>query len=86
MLIEQLEIKLDNLTAAGIPFGHLFFYKGDIYMSVKPVSFLLNSTLVQENINAGKRFCVNLEKGTLHILPGNTVVEAVDAKLIWALK
>lgn len=85
MLIEQMEIDWDEPlpTAAEIKFGELFTSANRIYMRVKPVSFLLNSTLIQENINAGKVFCVDVEKGTLHIKPGNLPVEKVTAKLQW---
>lgn len=85
MLIEQIEIELKEpqYIAREIPFGEVFLYKGDVHMRVKPVSFLLNSTLVQENINAGKVFCVNMEKGTLHIIQGGYAVERIEANLTW---
>jgi len=61
-----------------VPFGAHFVKPGDdsqVYMRVKPVNWLLNSTLVNDCINKNKCFVVNIEKGTLFIMPGEKEVQ-----------
>lgn len=86
MLLEQLEIQLDSPspTLSEIKHGETFFFHGDIYLKVRPVSFILNSSLVAENLARGKSFCVNLETGTLHCFEGSREVERVNAKIQWS--
>lgn len=63
---------VDNLTINQIPFGQtcrLDGYDGYI-MRVKPVNYLLNSTLVSDVINRNKCFVVNIETGNMFIVEG----------------
>lgn len=82
MKIKQLDLFAPaNLTAKQIKFGDLFLANNTIFMRVKPVNFLTNSTLLNDVINRGDIFAVNMEKGTLVCYTGNTEVEAVTAEL-----
>ena len=70
-------------TLRTISFGNVFSYKGKSLMRVKPTQFLLNSTLVADVLNRGDCFVVDMELGTLYIIPGDkTEVKLQDATLL----
>jgi hypothetical protein len=75
-----------KLTVQGIGSGIPFRFcatktvaSGDIHIRVKPVNFLLNSTLVVDCINRQKCFVVNIEKGTVFVVEGDRFIEKVEA-------
>jgi hypothetical protein len=92
MKIEQVELFPTTVTAlptvGSMPYGEPFRRKGcaEILMRVKPVNFLLNSTLINDCINRGRSCVVNLEKGTLFITEGEVTAIPVDCKLLWSKK
>lgn len=66
----------------GIPFRFTTTLKKqspDIHIRVKPVNYLLNSSLVCDVISRHKCFVVNLNKGTLYIVEGDRFVDEVKA-------
>lgn len=77
----ELEFTKQNknaVYACEMQFGKVFYCEGDAskrrFVRVKPVNYLLNSSLVVDVINRNKIFTVSLDKATLSILPGNTFV------------
>lgn len=79
----QLELEFSKQSknavyACEMQFGKVFYCEGDSskrkFVRVKPVNYLLNSTLITDVINRNKIFTVSLDKATLSILPGNTCV------------
>lgn len=50
----------------------------EIYMRLRPVSFLLNSTLVSEALSAGKSLICNVETGSTFFVLGNEPVIPLD--------
>ena len=82
---KQRTLDLDSLLVhdvESLPFGVPFRFRGkpaDIHIRVKPVQFILNSSLVSDCINAHKCFVVNLTKGTLYIVPGDRFIDKVNA-------
>lgn len=63
--------RIETIPAADTKWGRLFtrVKDGKTYMRVRPMSYLLNSTLVQETLNEGKLFVVEVASGDLKILP-----------------
>jgi len=55
-----------------------------LLMRVKPVNFLLNSDLINDCINRGKVFVVDLAKGTLYITEGDKQVQLIESQLTWS--
>lgn len=54
----------------------------DFFMRVRPVSFMLNSTLVQENLNKGNPLVLNMNNGNVYFIKPTEGVWVVDkAKL-----
>lgn len=84
MKIEQLSLPLKTVTTAKfIEMGTLFLISSDLYMRVKPVSWMLNSTLIQDKITRGYVFAVNMETGKLGTIEGSEIVEPVTGTLKW---
>lgn len=63
----------------GVPFK--FTDADGVFMRVKPVNYLLNSSLITDCINRNKVMVVSLEKGTCFIAEGDRSVEILQAKL-----
>lgn len=63
--------RTETITAQNTKWGRLFtrVKDGKTYMRVRPVSYVLNSTLVQETLNEGKLFVVEVASGDLKIIP-----------------
>ncbi len=88
---KQQRLDLDefiNKTVEQLPFGIPFRFtvrlknqSPDIHIRVKPVNYLLNSSLVCDVISRHKCFVVNLNKGTLYIVEGDRFVDEVKAAI-----
>lgn len=50
----------------------------DFYMRIKPTSYLLNSSLVQENLNNGKPMILNMNQGTVYFIKADEMVRPVE--------
>lgn len=62
--------------------GDCFIRNNEVLMRVKPTHYLLNSTLINDCINANKIFVVNIHKGTLWCIPGSETVTPVEVKAV----
>ena len=80
MQLELPELAVTN-TINQLPFGKAFRFErsGQIHIRVKPVNYLLNSTLLTDVINRGKCIVSNVEKGTVYVVEGDREVMVVDA-------
>lgn len=67
--------------AKEVKVGDCFKRNGEIMMRVKPVSYILNSTLVSDAMTAGKIFVVNISKGTLLIIPGDDEITEANVEI-----
>ena len=54
----------------------------DIFIKLKPTSYLLNSNLVGDSLNARKVLIANLMKGTCYFIPGEELVTLVIGNLL----
>lgn len=71
--------------AKEIPFSSCFVpydRPTEVLMRVKPVSWMLNSSLVQDKLTQGYIFVVDMRKGNFGCLRGDTEVQYVEAELI----
>lgn len=66
---------------AGIPFRILGCPMDQIYIRVKPVNYLLNSSLITDCINRGKVIVVNLNKGTTFVIEGTREIALLDCSI-----
>lgn len=67
-----------------IPHGSTFYKKNEplrLLMKVKPVNFLLNSTLVNEAINRRDCLVISVYSGTLYITDGDSEVIEKDISI-----
>lgn len=64
-------------------FGSVFRRPGKrgIFLRVKPVNYILNSTLIVDKINSGAVLVVNLTMATLHFINGDDETVSVNANL-----
>jgi len=70
-------------TVASISYGECFRDEGDkIYLKVRPVGQLLNSTLVSDVVGRGDCLCVDMSKGSLHIFASSKKVNAVAVNVL----
>jgi len=83
-----MQIQLEEIPQAPYPVttievGKAFIRNNekDIFMRVKPTSFILNSDLVSDCLNRGKALIVNLRTGTCYFIPGEELVWPVKAIL-----
>ena len=51
------------ITVADLEAGDLFSYKNKIWMKVKPVGFISNSSVINEVLSRGDSIAVSLEDG-----------------------
>lgn len=63
----------------GKPFKMINGGFDDIFIRVKPVNYLLNSTLLNDVINRGKCVVCNIRKGTIFVVEGDRRIVMVDA-------
>lgn len=79
----EFEDRIHSLTAKDIPFGGVFKKEGHpaAYMRVKSVNFLNNSTLLSDVFARGDVLTVNLNKGTVFIMSGDTKVMRLRGKM-----
>ena len=75
--VMQLDL-FDSPRAKETKIGHCFKSGDSIYMRVKPINFILNSTLVQDVLVRGDIFVVNLSTGNMGAMKGATVVEQLE--------
>jgi len=70
--------KCSVVMAKDLSAGQLFtrLRNSDIFMKVRPASFLLNSTLVQTKLSEGATLVVNISQGTCHFISGEDVVNS----------
>lgn len=85
--MSQLEITFEErkypLKAKDLPFGAVF-KKSDspaAYMKVKSVNFLNNSNVLSDVFARGDILTVNLHRGTLFAMSGNTDVVRLKGKM-----
>ena len=73
-----------KLTIKDTAYGIALMRKKDktTIMKVKPTSFLLNSTLIADQLNKSSAFIVNLVTGTLFVIEGDEEVRVLPAKLL----
>ena len=85
--LQPLVTPVPTLQARDMKFGQLFRRKGltGTFLRVRPVSYLLNSTLVSESLANGKVLIVNPENGSCffitgdeEVVPMNTILGASD--------
>jgi hypothetical protein len=69
-------------TLNNLDFGTPVSIYGNICIRVKPVNFLLNSTLITDVINRGDVFIVNLTKGTMYTAEGKRKYTPLISKLM----
>ncbi len=81
MQLDLLQATASGTRAKDIAAGQCFERKGKYYMRVKPVSFLLNSTLVSDALYSAKVFVVDIKAGTIFIIHGMEEVTKVDARV-----
>jgi hypothetical protein len=69
------------MIAKDLGFGQFFQreFQSETFMRLKPVNFLLNSSLICDCINLGKVLVVNLETGNCYFIKGDETV--IPAKL-----
>ena len=75
--VMQLDL-FDSPRANEAGIGQCFKHNGRMYMRVKPVSFILNSTLVQDVLVRGDIFVVDLTVGNMRTMQGKTIVEQLQ--------
>lgn len=75
--VMQLDL-FDSPRARETKFGQCFLLSGHMYMRVKPINFMLNSTLVQDVLGRGDVFVVRLDNGRLSAMSGDTIVTQLE--------
>lgn len=84
MKIAQLDLFNDPVIfAKEIKMGDTFLFSNRICMRTKPVSWMLNSTLIQDKITRGFIFATDLESGKFCTIDRNFKVEKVSCTLQW---
>ena len=83
-IIKAKEETPKKLTIKDTAYGIALMRKKDktTIMKVKPTSFLLNSTLIADQLNKSSAFIVNLVTGTLFVIEGDEEVRVLPAKLL----
>ena len=74
-------LQFDPNLAKNQSFGSVFGRKrrSSYYMRIKPVNYLLNSTLIVDKINSGDVLVVKLDTATAAFIDGNEVVIPVKS-------
>lgn len=68
-----------------ISIGRCFLHRQAVHIRLKPTSFLLNSSIIQDKLAVGWTVVANLEKGTVYLLSGDTGITPVNADVHWSL-
>lgn len=87
MKVEQLCLPMMEPAlpqACNVKTGECFLYQEELYMRVKPVSWILNSTIFQEKLAAGFIVCVWAKTGKLGFLKGTEQVQPVNSTVSWS--
>ena len=85
MKIQQLDLfDPPTILASSTRMGEVFLFNSQLHIRTKPVSWMLNSTLIQDKITKGFIFATNLETGKFTTIPGTTAIEKVSATLQWS--
>jgi len=85
--MSQLKIEFEErkypLRAKDLPVGTVFKKEGHpaAYMKVKSVNFLNNSNLLSDVFARGDILTVNLHKGTVFVMSGDTAVVKLKGKM-----
>ena len=70
------------VPVSSLPAGTYFYRQAtdrrEIYMRLRPTSFLLNSTLVSDSLNSGKSLICNVETGSTFFVLGSEPVIPLD--------
>jgi hypothetical protein len=84
--IKQLDLfTTTTYTAKQIKLGAMFLVvSGELCMRIKPVAYLLNSSLIQDKLAQGYVMYVALESGKCSWLRGDAPVEPVTGTLSWS--
>lgn len=83
--IKQLDLfHSTSKKAAGVPLGAMFLYTNALCMRIKPVAYMLNSSIVQEKLASGHIMYITFESGKCSFLKGDTLVEPVTGTLSWS--
>lgn len=78
----QIEDEIQLPTLRSLSAGAAFKSKSKYYIKAKPVSFLLNSSLVSDALNRADCFIVDLVTGSLLVWEGEKRVEPIDMKAV----
>lgn len=87
----QIELALDTpiipeyFPVNKVNFGVPFKFKdqgADTFIRVKPVNFLLNSTILNDVINRGDVIVCRLAKGTIFVTQGTRPIQLLDATVV----
>lgn len=82
--IKQLDLFPSTLQAKQLQMGQTFLFLNTVHMRTKPVSWMLNSSLIQDKITKGFIFATNLETGKFCTIDGAYLVEPVTGTLSWS--
>lgn len=77
----QLDLSENQITLKDAPFGTVVLLADGHYIVCKPVSKLLNSTLIQEVVRRGDTIVAHLETGKLTVRKSNYPCKIVKATL-----
>jgi hypothetical protein len=66
----------------GVPFRFVDVPNFQLFIRVKPVNFLTNSTLLNDIFSRGDALVVNLATGTLGTTKGERVIKLVGCKIV----
>lgn len=69
--------------ARAMGFGEVFIRNNDLsyYMRLRPVSYILNSSLVSEALSTGKVLVADLVTGGAFFIPGDDLVRSINCTL-----
>lgn len=84
LTIEGIQARPEAATkASDLEYCEVFMRKGSTvglyFMRVKPISYLLNSSLVQDKLASGHILVVGLENGSLYFIGGTEPVKKVQS-------
>lgn len=84
MKITQLDLfDSPSVPASSVKMGDVFLFLNRVHIRTKPVSWMLNSTLIQDKLAKGFIFATDLETGKFSTIDGAFLVEPVKAILKW---
>lgn len=87
MIIERLDTASKfTIPVSTLKIGELFLYNNTLFMRAKPVSWILNSSLVQDKLANGFIFAVDMEAGKIVCIKGTEKVEPVFGELKWSIR